>query len=129
MKPAPNDGTLGANQTIYTGGTNTLNWATHETINHTLNFRPVTDNVDMNINNINGGAVTNYTLNAAGTVTVNSLPRHRMPMQVMHVITITVANGGEHITHYLIEGVPEQGVSVQGAIYLGGGTWLMAALR
>ena len=124
-----NDGTLGANQTIYTGGTNTLNWATHETINHTLNFRPVTDNVDMNINNINGGAVTNYTLNAAGTVTVNLGIAKAQDANAGNArdYDYTVANGGEHITHYLIEGVPEQGVSVQGAIYLGGGKWLMAA--
>lgn len=43
------------NQTIYTGGGTSADWVSptgHQTINHTLNFRPVTDDVDLTIPSI-----------------------------------------------------------------------------
>lgn len=51
-----------------------------------------------------------------------------MPMQVMHVITITLWQMVVNILPITLSKVCQsRGVSVQGAIYLGGGKWLMAA--
>ena len=121
-----NDGTLGVNQTIYTGGGTSADWVSptgHQTINHTLNFRPVTDDVDLTIPSITstGTVVGNHaTLTTSGSVTVNlgitKLPDANAGNAIDH-------DSSEHMNYLLITNVPD-GVAVVGGVLTGDGQWI-----
>jgi hypothetical protein len=121
-----NDGTLGVNQTIYTGGGTSADWVSptgHQTINHTLNFRPVTDDVDLTIPSITstGTVAGNHaTLTTSGSVTVNlgmtKLPDANAGNAIDH-------DSSEHMNYLLITGVPD-GVAVVGGVLTGDGQWI-----
>jgi hypothetical protein len=121
-----NDGTLGVNQTIYTGGGTSADWVSptgHQTINHTLNFRPVTDDVDLTIPSITstGTVAGNHaTLTTSGSVTVNlgmtKLPDANAGNAIDH-------DSSEHMNYLLITNVPD-GVAVVGGVLTGDGQWI-----
>ncbi|ENU34150.1 calcium-binding protein [Acinetobacter parvus] len=129
-----------------TAGLATPSWAAggFNSITHTLHFRPVTDVVDMEIDNITGSGGTagtdthghaGYVLNGTGTVTVNLDISKAIDVSSHEALNTSVSNerdydyaggAGEHITRMVISGVPD-GVTVNGATFLGGGQWQIIA--
>lgn len=107
---APRDGTVDAVES---------DW---QNAGHTLNFQPVTDEVGLTLESINGQAGSSaFELTAAGTVTVR-LNISKEPDS--NADGERDYDGSERLTHILIQGVPE-GVAVTGAQFTGNGQWLL----
>ncbi|MBL8281543.1 MAG: cadherin-like domain-containing protein, partial [Acinetobacter junii] len=149
VRDTSSDTTLGP---IYTGPTTAglavPSWGVaggFNTISHTLHFRPVTDVVDMAFESFanTGGTVgidihaghPQYTLAGTGTVTVNLDITKAIDVSSHEALNTSVSNerdydyaggAGEHITRIVIDGVPD-GVTVDGATFLGGGQWQITA--
>ncbi|MFN3907075.1 MAG: Ig-like domain-containing protein [Acinetobacter junii] len=149
VRDTSSDTTLGP---IYTGPTTAglavPSWDVaggFNTISHTLHFRPVTDVVDMAFESFanTGGTVgidihaghPQYTLAGTGTVTVNLDITKAIDVSSHEALNTSVSNerdydyaggAGEHITRIVIDGVPD-GVTVDGATFLGGGQWQITA--
>ncbi|MGL5402303.1 MAG: calcium-binding protein, partial [Acinetobacter sp.] len=125
VRDTSSDGTPVPNKTIYTGGGNAPTWASFETINHVLHFRPLTDDVDLTIPSLASPTATisgtHATLAGDGRVTVN--------LNTAKVLDATASNtidydGSEHMNYFLIQNVPD-GVTVIGAVNTGAGQWLI----
>lgn len=94
------------------------------TIEHTLNFAPVTDEIGLAIDGDQSTVVT-----SAGAITVKlkiSQQGTQKPQDGLQNANLGVKeqDGSEKLTHILIEGVPA-GVSVNGAVETAKGTWLI----
>ncbi len=109
----------------------TIDPATKEgTVEHTLNFAPVTDKIKLTLGGIDGGAtvegVTTQTNPGSIKVKLNVV---QTGVQVGKeegdtVTTDPDTDNSEQLTHILITGVPA-GVSVKGAVETATGQWLM----
>ncbi|NLU13396.1 MAG: hypothetical protein GXX06_09450 [Gammaproteobacteria bacterium] len=106
----------------------TITAATKEgTVEHTLNFAPVTDKIDLSLGSIDGGAtvggVTTQTNPGSIKVKLN-IEQKADPNADALVNDGKDTDGSEQLTHIVITGVPA-GVSVAGAVETASGQWLI----
>lgn len=106
----------------------TITAATKEgTVEHTLNFAPVTDKIDLSLGSIVGGAtvggVTTQTNPGSIKVKLN-IEQKADPNADALVNDGKDTDGSEQLTHIVITGVPA-GVSVAGAVETASGQWLI----
>ena len=103
-----------------TSTTVTSGWQTQE---HTLNFAPITDEIELSLGDISGattaGGIT--TAEKDSTVTVGLKITQKPDADANNQAD---ADGSEKFTHVFVSGVPA-GVSVNGAIETATGEWLI----
>ena len=98
------------------------------TVEHTLNFAPVTDKIDLSLGSVNGeaivvGGVTTQT--DPGTIKVKLNIEQKADLNADSSVNDGKdIDNSEQLTHILITGVPA-GVSVKGAVETASGQWLM----
>src|SRR5699024_4771126 len=98
-----------------------------QNVEHTLNFVPYTDKIDMELAGATGIDVVT---SVDGVITKNGAGTVGITLDISQLADSNAGNeadvdGSERLTHILISGLPG-GVSVQGATQVGGG-WLLPA--
>ncbi|WP_417500714.1 DUF5801 repeats-in-toxin domain-containing protein [Marinobacter sp.] len=113
------------------GSTGIPNGTKTGSVNHTLSFAAVTDEIGAALNGISDNATgTSFTYDSGTkTATIEGSGKVTVTVDISQLADTNAGNetdtdGSEQLTHIQIEGVP-QGVSVEGAESTGEGKWLI----
>ncbi|WP_309043112.1 immunoglobulin-like domain-containing protein [Marinobacter sediminicola] len=104
-----------------------------QSVSHDLIVKAVTDDIEASVNDVTGvvGAGDSFSYdNSSQTATINGSGAVRVKVDLSQQADVAAGNakdidGSEQLTHLVVNGVPD-GVSVENAVQVGPGQWLVS---